>query len=241
MKRTILHLSLLLLWSQAAFAQNTWVESGLKFGYGSARLYNKGIANWDYVQSEFRPCYTATAKFAVNYGHSHQVAIEGAFNQLAQKFTYPTGGTATGETTVNWNTVSSGLIYRYMKPKIYLEIGPEIDFVSSVSHDDKPVPDGQYYRKRYVSGMFGFGGYLWRSGIITLESGVRLHGGLTKFVTEEGAAYDYPIPQIGALSPVTDVTRVFRSEILIALDVAIGKSSKKMLQKRHCLLGHAKN
>lgn len=233
MRLTKLHLSILLLLSQMASAQNTCLEAGLKFGYSSAYLYNKGIANWEYTHSKLRPGYGATVKIAANFGISHQIALEGSFHYLAHKFTYPAAGTATEETVIHWNTLSSGLFYRYSKSMIYLEIGPEVDFVYSVAHDGKRVPDGQYYRNRYLSGMVGFGGYLWQSGIISIETGVRLHGALTNFVTEEGAFLDYPIPQIGAISPVTDFTRPFRGEILLALNFALGESAKAMFQKRN--------
>ena len=237
MKRTILHFSFLLLLCQAASAQTAWVEAGIKFGYGSAYLYNKGIANWEYSQSKFRPCYGAAVKFAANFNLSHQIAIEGSFNHSAHTFTYPATGTTTDETVIHWNTISSGLLYRYSKAPIYLEIGPEVDFAYSVAQDGMPVPDGQYYRNRYLSGMVGFGGYLWQSGIIAIESGVRLHCALTNFVTEEGAFLDYPIPEIGAFSPVTDFTQLFRSEILLSVNIAIGKSSKKMFQQRDGVFG----
>ncbi|MBI5914277.1 MAG: hypothetical protein HY842_02800, partial [Bacteroidetes bacterium] len=73
-------------------AQEFWIETGLKGGYGLSFLYNKNIVDDDSYQYRLSPMYNVGARLSMNFGPFHCSDVEGMFGAYSQdfEFSWPT-------------------------------------------------------------------------------------------------------------------------------------------------------
>jgi hypothetical protein len=220
-------------------AQEIWLETGLKGGYGLSFLYNKNIADDENFTYKLTSMYGFGGKFAVNFGPFHGIALEGFYNKLGQDYEY----SATGDDVlqpVNWNNIDAALLYRYIRNRIYLELGPMYSFVRSVEQEGNLLESQgweTYYEKNYLSGVFGFGGYVGGAETFSVGLGIRLHYGLTDFITPEGQAEGFPVPVNAAPYPAVETTHPAFAEFLVEFNFGIGYFAKTSCSKRMQFFG----
>ncbi len=188
-KVQVLLLSLFISFSISA--QDIWLEASLKGGYGLSFLLNKNISDDASYKYQLTTAYGVGGRFAVNFGPFNGISVEAMYNKLGQDFTYNVGATPGVDFSnkLEWSTVDAYLLYRYIRNRIYVELGPMYSFVQSVDQSDAGVPLSQpelLYEENYFSGVFGWGGYVAGSNTFSLGIGMRLHYSFSDFVNSDG-------------------------------------------------------
>jgi len=214
-------------------AQEIWIEAAAKGGYGVSFLYNSNIVNDDAYRYNITTTYGLGAKLAVNFGPYMGISIEGMYNDLGQEFEYDFAGVRNLNNTVEWKTVDTYLLYRYTRNRVFLELGPSYSFVQEVNQTDNGLDiteADQFYEKNYLTGVFGWGGYLTNAETFTLGIGMRLHWGLTNFVNDDGQALNFPAPT--AVSTSDAITRPTFVQVLLEFNFGVGRFAKAQCSKR---------
>jgi hypothetical protein len=235
MKRHLLLLSFLL-FTLALTAQEIWLETGIKGGAGASFLLNKNIIDDSDYRYQFTPMYGAGAKVALNFGPFHGLALEGMYNQSGQDFEYQVPATNVDlQNQIKWKSIDAYLMYRFIRNRAYVEVGPMYSFIRSVEQNDMGVElsdPGRYYEKNYLAGVFGFGGYLAGSSTFTVGLGVRLHYGITDFVNDEGTELGFPNPGHSLFYDEITPTHPVFGQILLEFNFGIGHWAKTSCSKR---------
>lgn len=180
----------------ATMAQEVWIETGFKGGYGSSFLFNQNIAEDNSYRYDLSSGYGFGGKVGVNFGAWHGIAVEGMFTNLNQDFNYTRDG-IDGKLTnsINWKAINAYLLYRYNRNRLYLEFGPmytTMGEISQIDADNETKDASAFYAEDYLSGAFGFGGFLAGSNTFSIVLGVRAHYGFQDFISAEGQAAGYP-------------------------------------------------
>ncbi|MBI5914042.1 MAG: hypothetical protein HY842_01590, partial [Bacteroidetes bacterium] len=116
----------------------------------------------------------------------------------------------------------------------YVEVGPMRSFVRSV---DQAADGGElgtatdYYSGQYLSGVFGFGGFLAGTETFSVGLGLRFHYGLTDFVNDEGRTLGYPNPFHAPYSAEKATHPAF-AEVMLEFNFGIGHWAKTSCGQR---------
>lgn len=235
MKKLTLTLSSLL-FALVLNAQEIWLETALKGGAGMSFLMNKNILNDNTYRNALSPMYGFGAKVAVNFGAWHGIALEGLFNTSSQKWDYSLPNvTGDLQNEVKWNSLEMYLLYRYIRNRTYIEVGPMYSLIRSVEQTDNGVeivdPD-PFYENNYLAGVFGFGGYLGGSETFSVGLGIRVHYGFTDLVSEDGRAAGYPNPVRQNLYDSEASTHPLVAQLLLEFNFGIGHWAKTSCHER---------
>lgn len=235
MKKLILTLSSLLI-VLVLSAQEIWLETALKGGAGMSFLMNKNILDDNSYRYALSPMYGFGGKVALNFGAWHGIALEGLLNTSSQKWNY-TLPAVNGElqNEVKWNSLELYLMYRYIRNRTYLEIGPMYSKVRSVEQTDNEIQlkaPGQFYEDGYLAGVFGFGGYLGGSETFSVGLGLRLHYGFADFVSAEGRVEGYPNPLRTNIYVSEAKTHPLVAQLLLEFNFGIGYWAKTSCHER---------
>lgn len=193
-KYQIILLSLFVSFSVAA--QDIWLEASIKGGYGLSFLKNKNIADDASYKYQLTTAYGIGGRFAVNFGPFNGVSLEAMYNNLGQEYTYNLAGNSTDITnTIEWSSIDAYLLYRYIRNRIYVEVGPMYSLVQGVDQMDGSLEimnAADFYEKNLLSGVFGWGGYVAGSNTFSLGIGMRLHYSFSDFVNGDGQKAGFP-------------------------------------------------
>ncbi len=217
-------------------AQEIWLETALKGGGGLSFLLNKNILDDNTYRNALSPMYGLGGKVALNFGPWHGIALEGLFNQSAQKWDYTlplVQGDLQNE--VKWKSIEAYLLYRYIRNRTYVEVGPMYSIIRSVEQNDNgtEVSDAdQYYEDNYLAGVFGFGGYLGGSETFSVGLGIRVHYGVTDFVSDTGRAAGFPNPVKSATYTKEAKTHPLVAQLLLEFNFGIGYWARTSCSKR---------
>lgn len=234
MKKTLLF-SVLLLSTVVLTAQEIWIEASAKGGYGFSFLHNSNIVDDDSYSYKISSTYGFGGKLAVNFGPYHGVSVEGMYNSLSQDFEYDLATAKKLKNEITWKSVDTYLLYRYTRNRVFVEFGPMYSFVQEVKQTDNGVElqnVDNFYEKNYLSGVFGWGGYLTSAETFSLGIGMRLHYGLTDFISSDGQANGFPNPV-----KVSDYGSYKKShpafvQFLVEFNFGIGRFAKAQCSKR---------
>lgn len=189
-----------LLFSVAVSAQDVWLEASLKGGFGLSFLHNKNIADDASYKYQLSTAYGIGGRFAVNFGPFNGVSLEAMYNNLGQEYTYNLNGAPEDiSNTIEWSSIDAYLLYRYIRNRIFVEVGPMYSLVQGVTQVDGVTEINNavdFYEKNYFSGVFGWGGYVAGSDTFSLGIGMRLHYSLSDFVNAEGEKGNFPNPTV---------------------------------------------
>lgn len=235
MKKLTLTLSSLLL-VLVLNAQEIWLETALKGGAGMSFLMNKNILDDNSYRNALTPMYGFGAKVAVNFGAWHGIALEVLFNSSSQKWDYTlTNVSGDLRNEVKWKSLEAYLLYRYIRNRTYLEVGPMYSIIRSVEQTDNEVqvndPD-PFYEDNYLAGVFGFGGYLGGSETFSVGLGLRVHYGITDFVSDAGRAAGYPNPVRTNIYDSEAKTHPLVAQLLLEFNFGIGYWAKTSCSER---------
>jgi len=221
MRNTILLLSLLV--SFIDLNAQAWTDVGLKLGGGVSYLYNSNIeSNNIYNPKPFKSgSYNIGAKAGINIGEHHSINGEVMFSSMKKLFVYKTGlGELDFDNEIKWTNIDLYLLYRHYREGSFLEIGVMRSNVRKVEQTDVPagllneVDVSNFYESGYWSGVLGTGTFIAGSDRFTVMLGIRMHVGLTDFVSEAGHNNIDPFPNSN-VSGSTAIERVNTLPILV--------------------------
>ncbi len=235
MKRHLLTIAALL-FCLSLSAQEIWLETGIKGGGGTSFLLNKGILDDSDYRYQLTPMYGAGAKVALNFGPFHGIALEGMYSQSGQNFTYQVPATNVDlKNEIQWKSIDAYLMYRYIRNRAYLEIGPMYSLVQSVEQTDNGTEllnTDRYYENNYLAGAVGFGGYLAGSSTFTVGLGIRMFYGITNFVNDAGTDLGYPNPGHSLTYDNIEPTHPVGAQVILEFNFGIGHWAKTSCSKR---------
>lgn len=231
MKKVFLFATLIVI-TLSASAQEIWIEAAAKGGYGISFLHNSNIIDDDSYNYKITPTYGFGAKLAVNFGPYHGISIDGIYNTLGQNFEYDLPTAKDLKNEISWKSVDAYLLYRYTRNRVFLELGPMYSFVQEVKQTNAGFDlenAGDFYEQNYLSGVFGWGGYLAGSETFSLVLGMRLHYGLTDFVNSDGQKLNLPT---SIAYPEYKKTRPAFVQLMMEFNFGIGRFAKAQCSKR---------
>ena len=217
-------------------AQEIWIEAALKAGDGLSFLVNKNIINDNSYGYKMTNSYGLGAKVAVNFGPWHGGSLEAMYNNLGQDFDYHLDGTTgTLRNSINWKSIDTYLLYRYIQNRIYIETGPVYGMVQSLSQNDNGLeltsPE-DFYEDNYLGGVFGFGGYIAASGTFSVGLGIRLQYGFTDFVNDAGQKAGYPNPVRKTIYESPATTHPAFAEFMVEFNFGVGRFARTSCGQR---------
>ena len=221
-------------------AQEIWLETGIKGGAGTSFVLNKNILDDKAYNYQFTPMYGFGAKMSLNFGPFHGIALEGMYNQSGQNLEYKQPVTnITYNNEINWKSIDAYLLYRYIRNRAYLEIGPMYSILQSVEQLDSgtKLKNPETYYQNYFAGAVGFGGYLAGSNTFTLGLGIRLHYGITNFVSDSGTDLGFPNPGHSLFYDKIEPTHVAFGQVILEFNFGIGHWAKTSCSKRMKFFG----
>jgi hypothetical protein len=214
-------------------AQEIWIEAAAKGGYGISFLHNANIIDDDSYNYKITPTYGFGAKLAVNFGPYHGISIDGMYNTLGQDFEYDLATVQDNQNEISWKSIDAYLLYRYTRNRVFLELGPMYSFVQEVKQTDagfELANASDFYEQNYLSGVFGWGGYLAGSETFSLVLGMRLHYGLTDFINSDGQ--NLGLPNVTANYADYKKSRPAFVQVMMEFNFGIGRFAKAQCSKR---------
>ena len=196
-------------------------------------MYNKNIfddGDYDHVLTSG---FGFGGKLGVHFASHHGFTLDFMSASSKQNFDLRGGGMH----NYKWKHNDLLLMYRYSGNGAYIEIGPEISFMSDVTSDNggsQEVDVTPKFVDNYKSIVFGFGSYLLGSDLITLQAGVRLHWGLDDMVSDEGQAEGYPAT--GTSFDTYEKTHPTAGQFMLELNYAFGRFARASCSQRWRLI-----
>lgn len=168
MKKITLIASLLFIFSHSLYSQS-WLEIGLKGGYGLDFLINKNVSSDVTHTSKFSFGYMYGGKLGWNFNEEHAVTFDVLYSGFGKSYEYymlnPDSSKTFSNKSFSFNSLDFLLMYRHIKNASYFEIGPQFSTVKkAVGSDDlsntKNVDISDNLVKTYYSGVIGAGALL---------------------------------------------------------------------------------
>ncbi|HMG14068.1 MAG TPA: hypothetical protein VK590_01405, partial [Saprospiraceae bacterium] len=166
-----------------------WFEAAFKGAYGYAGFLNKNIMDDGRVNYKLNTGLSYGGRFGVNFGYYNGVSIEALIADNTQKFDVEgQNGGHTANYDINWKALDLYLLYRFYGNKTFLEIGPKLSQLSSISQSPyigRELVKGQDY-KDYWSGALGFGTYIFGVYNFSMMLGARFEYCFGDLVGDQG-------------------------------------------------------
>ena len=208
-------------------------DAGIKGAYGPTLMYNQNIfddGTYDHVLTSGGGI---GGKLGVHWADHHGVTFDYMHATSKQNFDLPQNNTH----NYTWKHNDLLLLYRYSGNGAYVEIGPEISFVTEVKTTLSGSPEldvSDNFVDNYKSVVFGFGSYLLGTELVPLQAGVRLHWALDDMVSEQGMENGYPATQT-SFSDYTK-TKATAAQFSLELNYAFGRFAKASCSQRWRLI-----
>ncbi len=192
--------ALSLLVSTSITAQS-WIDFGIKGGYGPNLFVNSNYFNDGKFNQELDFGYTLGAKLGYNINEMHEVCFEVLTSEFNQNFNYnltdEEGTVGFYQKSLSYNTFDISMTYRNNKDGKYVEIGPQYSIVNRATGTDNS-PDAwngsieDKLAKNHTSLVFGFGSYFAGTENFGVILGFRGTYAISDVLSEEGKAQNYP-------------------------------------------------
>lgn len=235
-----------------------WTDVGLKLGGGTSWLIDKNIFDDNTYTHAFSGAFNIGAKASLNIGDSHSISFEAMIAKMKQNFEYSWTddalGKQVGTNTINWTNLDLYFLYRYYSQGAFSEIGIMRSRVQKVEQQDALAgftnfTDVSQNYQDYYSIVFGGGAFVAGSDRFTVMLGIRIHYGLTDFVSDEGRdpislaaqgqSFPFPTPIRKDFSnlesnPYADekITRPLLVELIAEFNFGIGYFAKTICSGR---------
>ena len=228
-------------------AQDTWFEAGAKVGYGPSVLWESNISDSEVHDMNINSGLRYGFNFHVNFDQGGGFVLEGLMTRGNQ--TYDFSGNDlfnAGEHSIEWRSTDVLLLYRLVNQGAFIEIGPKMSFIGSVEHDlsNNANPFAEIdvesmYTDSYLSGVIGFGGYLFGSRDFTVGLGIRFEYGFQNFTSSEGSDNANAFPLTRTLDNTYDPgnLRNINAYATLEIKIPIGRFSKIQCGQRGFLFG----
>ena len=171
------------------FAQGSshfYFDLGLKGGYGLNLLVNKNILNDKHVFSEFSFAPTFGARLGGNFNERHSINIEVLSSSFKQDYTIRTDSLAWNK-TIAFKTLDVALLYKKFVEGTYIEVGPEVAFMSKASETNSVTGNRDITKEvvpTYFAGVFGFGANFLGNDNFCVMAGVRATYSFTDILSD---------------------------------------------------------
>ncbi|HYG49991.1 MAG TPA: outer membrane beta-barrel protein [Flavobacteriales bacterium] len=192
--RKVVTLSLITVIGLNSYGQS-WMDIGIKGGWGLNFLYNKNMLDNDYT-AKFSNGFTVGGKLGWNFNESHEMTLDVMYYQFNQTFKYnrtDSSGTASPEYTrnISFSGMQLFLLYRNNKDGHYVEVGPSLTTVGNAKVTDDlgvtPAQDNYAgFMQSHVGFTFGFGGYFIGTENFGITMGFRANYAITDAVKDDG-------------------------------------------------------
>ena len=201
MRKLYLTTILTLLISSISIAQS-WVDFGLKGGWGMTMLFNQKIFDDQSVnhQISFAPNYGL--KIGYNFGQEHEVTFDVMFSQFKQDFAYNISDTSSGTelkytSSFQYKSTDFLLMYRHNNNGSYFEIGPKFSLINSSSNNFSLNTVSAFYDPSHIqpsitSLALGFGSYFVGTENFGITGGLRLSYSFSDVISANGRSVNAP-------------------------------------------------
>lgn len=200
MKKITLVASLLFVFSNAIYSQS-WLEIGLKGGYGLDFLINKNISSDVTHTSKFSFGYTYGGKLGWNFNEEHAITVDVLYSGFNKSYEYymlnPDSTKTFSNKSFAYNSLDFLLMYRRVKNASYFEIGPQFSTVKkAVGSDDftnsKNIDISDNLVKTYFSGAIGAGALLAGTENFRITLGFRVMYAFDDLISPNGQQKNFP-------------------------------------------------
>jgi hypothetical protein len=215
-----------------------WFDVGVKGAFGPTLMANSNIFNDRTYDHEISTGYGFGGKVGIYFGEYNGVTLDAIFSRSRQGFNYEVLDqvTPTFNHDIEWTSIDLYLLYRMQKAGVYFEIGPAYSMINKVTQDDQANPllkdVSDFYNDDLISGVIGFGGYIYNNERFTLMMGLRASYALTDFVNETGKDANFPNPNRLAPYETYKSTNPIAVQVLLEANFGIGYFAKTCCSNR---------
>lgn len=222
--------------SQKVYA---WWDAGVRVGYGLTGMLNSNILDDNNYDYKLQTGYSLGGKFGMFFGLYNGVTLEASLGSYNQDFEFIRGGNSFNH-EINWKTLDLALLYRNQRNGVYVELGPMLSLINKVNQKDGFAPEKtdvkDSYEKKYISGVFGVGGYIFNYENFTTMLGFRLGYGFTDMVNDAGRAAHFPNPSSSSQPYASEKsTNPVFVQMNLEFNFALGYYGKSSCSKRASL------
>lgn len=170
-----------------SFSQ-AWIDCGLKGGYGVTSLINGNVWNEPKIDPLISTGYAFGGKLGLNFNLNYQITIDFIGKSSNQRYLFePTETTRSWEKNIRHNTFDMPLLFRHNSDNgSFLEIGPQISFLTSVSETLENIDKTSYFESTNLGAVLGFGSFIFGGDNAYLVFGLRFHYGFQDILSNEG-------------------------------------------------------
>jgi hypothetical protein len=183
------------------FAQS-WMDIGIKGGWGLNFLYSKNLLDDPDFNERFSSGYSFGGKLGWNFNDFHELTLDVMYYRFNQNYKYNVTDSTTGASPqydrgISFSGMQFSLLYRHNNDGRYVEIGPTYSTISKMTMTDSrfEVIDGfadDYASSGYMGLAFGFGGYVMGTDNFGITMGVRFNYALGDAFKDDGTPYQFP-------------------------------------------------
>ena len=196
MKKILLLLSLAFtadLFSQKQkSSEHSWLDIGLKGGYGPTVIVNNNIWNDKNIHTAITCGYVYGGKLGWNFNFDHELAADVTLTTFNQKFNVkPADSTNLNyDKNISFSTLNIALLYRHHANGGYMEIGPQMNILKKTSDattsGNTATDISKNYIPQYYGMVFGFGGSMFGGENFAFLMGTRMTYGFSDLITNTG-------------------------------------------------------
>ena len=187
--RFLLSSALIFLFSLNTFSQ-TWVDCGVKGGYGITNLINSSVWNESKIEPLISTGYAYGGKLGLNFNINYQITVDFIGKSSNQRYLFePTQTVNKWEKNVNYTSFEIPLLFRHNSDNgSFMEIGPQISFLTGVTETvaNNSVDRKDYFETTNFGAVFGFGSFIFGGDNAYLVFGLRLHYGFQDLLSNAG-------------------------------------------------------
>ena len=182
----------------------TWIDLGLKGGYGLNFLYNQNAFEDRSIFYNISYGHTFGGKVGINFNEVNAVTVDVMSSGFNQSFNYKYLNTDSSFSTftrkLNLNTLDFLLLYRRTTDASYFEIGPQYSLISKAGLTDNFNGNSQKdissnLLNSYYAAVMGFGSYIAGGDNFGITMGFRFSYALIDILSESGANAGFPYYQ----------------------------------------------
>lgn len=216
-----------------------WLELGGKGMAGITGFTNQNISKDNNHDSQLGLAHSIGGVATLNLGENHGLQVEGLTATYHQSLTFRN---TEGSNAINieWKSFDWYFLYRYYRSNgAFLELGPKVTYIGQAQQSFRTdwANVTSKYENKYYSAVFGVGGFVAASQILTLKTGIRAEYALTDMVSAEGQVEGFPSPYTTFSSYAE--TRPFRLGFYIEVTLGVGGIAEAECGKRGVLFGTA--
>lgn len=179
----------------SSYAQK-WVDIGAKGMYNSTWILNANINNDKYAAYDLSFGYGFGGKLGFNFNEKAEITLDVLYSTINQKY-MSSGINNKWTREVNLAYLDFPLLFKSNKEGTFIEIGPQFSVLMSAKEkfgfetkdallDYNHNPAEQYFEKKNIAAVFGFGSYLFGTENMYVVFGMRVTYGFLDIISKEG-------------------------------------------------------